>query len=84
MKKPSLITYTAAHFLVDFACGYILYAMYTEGDIETASVALLFVLYNMLAFATQHLFGAIADKFKSNGRVFAVIGIVLTAIGLFV
>lgn len=84
MRKTSLITYTAAHFLVDFACGYILYAMYTEGDIEAASVALLFILYNMLAFATQHLFGAIADKVKSNGRVFAVAGIISTAIGLFV
>lgn len=84
MKKTSLLTYTAAHFLVDFACGYILYAMYTEGDIDTASVATLFILYNMLAFATQHLFGAIADKIKSNGRVFAVAGIISTAIGLFV
>lgn len=84
MKKTSLMTYTAAHFLVDFACGYILYAMYTEGDIEAASAALLFILYNMLAFATQHLFGAIADKVKSNGRVFAVAGIISTAAGLFV
>lgn len=84
MRKPSLITYTAAHFLVDFACGYILYAMYTEGDIEAASVATLFILYNMLAFATQHVFGALADKVKSNGRIFAAAGIISTAVGLFI
>lgn len=84
MKSTSLLTYTAAHFLVDFACGYILYAMYTAGEIEAASVALLFVLYNLLAFATQHAFGAIADKIKSNGRIFAVIGITATALGLFI
>ncbi len=84
MKSTSLITYTAAHFLVDFACGYILYAMYTAGELEAASVTALFVLYNLLAFATQHAFGAIADKVKSNGRIFAVIGITATAVGLFV
>ena len=84
MKKTSLITYTASHFLVDFACGYILYAMYAEGAIDTASVAVLFVLYNMLAFATQHIFGALADKVRSNGRIFAVAGILATAVGLFV
>ncbi len=84
MRKTSLITYTAAHFLVDFACGYILYAMYTEGDIDSSSVAVLFMLYNMLAFATQHVFGAAADKIGSNGRIFAVAGIISTAVGLFV
>ncbi len=84
MKNTSLITYTAAHLLVDFACGYILYAMYTEGEIEAAAVAGLFMLYNLLAFATQHVFGVIADKFKSNGRAFAVIGIIATAVGLFI
>ncbi len=82
MKKTSLLTYTAAHFLVDFACGYILYAMYTADAIAAETVAILFILYNLLAFATQHLFGMIADALKSNGRVFAVIGIALTAIGL--
>ncbi len=84
MKNTSLITYAAAHLLVDFACGYILYAMYTEGEIEAASVAGLFMLYNLLAFATQHVFGVIADKIRSNGRVFAVIGIITTSSGLFI
>ncbi|MGM9643323.1 MAG: hypothetical protein ACI3XI_08955 [Eubacteriales bacterium] len=80
--KTSLISYTAAHFLVDFSCGYILYAMFTDGVIDAEAVALLFLLYNLLAFATQHLFGMLADAVKSNGRVFAVIGIAMTAIGL--
>lgn len=80
--KTSLISYTAAHFLVDFSCGYILYAMFAEGVIDAEAVALLFLLYNLLAFATQHLFGMLADAVKSNGRVFAVIGIALTAVGL--
>ncbi len=84
MKDNSLITYTISHFLVDLACGYILYAMYASGDIDAASVALLFILYNMLAFATQHLFGALADKVRSNGRIFAVCGILSTAIGVMI
>lgn len=59
MKKCPLTVYTVSHFLVDLACGYTLYSMYTKGEIEAAAVAVLFILYNMLAFATQHLFGAL-------------------------
>ena len=84
MKNTSLLTYAAAHFLVDFACGYILYAMFTEGEITAATAAGIFLLYNLLAFGTQFIFGAISDKLRSNGRLFAVIGIVATAIGLFI
>lgn len=84
MKNTSLLTYTAAHLLVDFACGYILYAMYAEGEIAAGEVAGLFMLYNLLAFATQHAFGAICDKLGSNGRIFATLGIALTSIGLFI
>lgn len=84
MKNTSLITYTAAHLLEDLACGYILYAMYTEGEITAATSAGLFMLYNLLAFATQHVFGVISDKIRSNGRLFAVLGIAATAIGLFI
>ncbi len=84
MKNTSLLTYTAAHLLVDFACGYILYAMYIEGEITAVASAGLFMLYNLLAFATQHIFGVISDKIRSNGRLFAVIGITATAVGLFI
>ena len=84
MKKCPLTVYTASHFLVDLACGYTLYSMYAEGKIEAASVAVLFILYNMLAFATQHLFGALADKVNSNGSLFAFIGIISTAIGVLI
>ena len=84
MKKCPLTVYTVSHFLVDLACGYTLYSMYTKGEIEAAAVAVLFILYNMLAFATQHLFGAIADKVKSNGSLFAFIGILSTAVGVLI
>ncbi|MBQ1194667.1 MAG: hypothetical protein IIX44_00310 [Clostridia bacterium] len=84
MKKCPLTVYTASHFLVDLACGYTLYSMYAEGKIEAASVAVLFILYNMLAFATQHLFGALADKVNSNGSTFAFIGILATAAGVLI
>ena len=84
MKKCPLTVYTASHFLVDLACGYTLYSMYAEGKIEAASVAVLFILYNMLAFATQHLFGALADKVKSNGSTFAFVGIISTAVGVLI
>lgn len=84
MKKCPLTVFTASHFLVDLACGYTLYSMYADGKIEAASVAVLFILYNMLAFATQHLFGALADKLNSNGSTFAFVGIISTAVGVLI
>lgn len=84
MKKTSLMAFTAGHFLVDLSCGYILYAMYTADVIDPLEVGGLFMLYNLLAFATQHLFGVIADRIVSGGRSFAVVGIAATAIGLFI
>lgn len=84
MKKRPLSVYILSHFLVDLACGYTLYSMYVKGEIEAASVAVLFILYNMLAFATQHLFGALADKVKSNGSHFAFVGILSTALGVLI
>ena len=84
MKKCPLAVYTVSHFLVDLACGYTLYSMYAQGLIEANFVAVLFILYNMLAFATQHLFGAIADKLGSNGSIFAFTGIISTAIGVLI
>ena len=84
MKRNSSITaYTVGHLLVDFACGYILYYMYTQETIEVIEVGGIFVLYNLLAFATQFIFGIAADKFASNGRFFATCGCIVTALGLF-
>lgn len=80
----SLIAYSAGHFLVDFACGYELWAMYVRGDLEIISVSLIFLVYNLLAFATQFALGAVSDKMKSNGALFAAAGCVLTAVGMLV
>lgn len=82
MKSTSLITYSASHFLVDFACGYALFSMYTEGLLEADRIAIIFILYDLLAFGVQYIFGAIADKLRSNGRLFAVAGIAATALGI--
>ncbi|MCQ2354686.1 MAG: hypothetical protein MJ102_06250 [Clostridia bacterium] len=80
--RSSLITYTAGHFLVDFACGYILFNMYAAEQLEAVSVSFLFIFYNLLAFGTQFALGAVSDMIRSNGSFFAVIGCILTAAGL--
>ena len=80
--RSSLITYTAGHFLVDFACGYILFNMYAAEQLEAVSVSLLFIFYNLLAFGTQFALGAVSDMIRSNGSLFAASGCVLTAAGL--
>lgn len=80
--NSSLMTYSIGHFAVDFSCGFMLYTMYVRGDLEAASVPLLFLVYNLIAFGAQYIIGAAGDFFKSNGRVFAIAGCLLTVAGL--
>ena len=80
----SLITYSAGHFLVDFACGYILWSMYAKEELDGLSVISVFILYNFFAFATQFIFGILADRIRSNGSAFAIAGCTSAAIGMLV
>jgi FSR family fosmidomycin resistance protein-like MFS transporter len=67
-------TYSATHFLVDFACAFLMFR-----HIAGAPDAYLCVLlYNFLAFALQMPLGIVADKLNRN-HLLAALGTLLAA-----
>ena len=66
MKRRRLMIWTAAHFAVDFGCFLVLFGalkpavMGAAGSLET--VALGFLLYNVLAFGLQAIIGQLTDE----------------------
>ena len=68
--------YSAAHFLVDFACAFLMFRCVAG----TPDGYLFVLVYNFCAFAMQMPLGVIADKLNRN-HLFAVSGCVLVALG---
>ena len=66
--------YSAVHFLVDFACAFLMFRFIAK----TPDGYLCVLLYNFCAFAMQMPLGIIADKLNRN-YLFAATGCVLTA-----
>jgi hypothetical protein len=64
--------YSAAHFLVDFACAFLMF----RGAEGTPDWYLCVLLYNFCAFAMQMPLGVLADQWDRNS-LFAAIGCVL-------
>ncbi len=71
---PLLSVYSAGHFLVDFACAFLMFSLPSEERV------LVFLLYNFCAFALQMPAGLAADKLNRNGIV-AAVGLGLTCLG---
>jgi FSR family fosmidomycin resistance protein-like MFS transporter len=67
--------YSIAHFLVDFACAFLMFHSVTG----TPDGYLCVLLYNFCAFAMQMPLGIIADKLNRN-YLFAVIGCALVGL----
>lgn len=71
----------ASHAVVDFCCAAELY--YFIGKIDIVLLLKLVVLYNVLAFGLQPIFGFMADKFKHfmgfaiTGCLFLIAGIII-------
>jgi FSR family fosmidomycin resistance protein-like MFS transporter len=77
----NLSVYGASHFLVDAICAGALFTMLSAG-ITQSEIVFLFVLYNILAFGLQLPLGALCDKIQ-NPKVFAILGIIITLLGMF-
>ncbi len=74
-KGQLLFIYSCGHFLVDFACAYLMFsAPMREGD-RLLSI----ILYNFCAFALQMPIGLIADRLNRNSAI-ASVGMLLIAI----
>jgi len=74
MHGKLLTLYSIGHFLVDFACAYLMISLVASAQ-ETRLICLL--LYNFCAFALQMPAGLITDKLDRNAAV-AVSGFALT------
>ena len=67
--------YSATHFLVDFACAFLMF----RSIAGTPDAYLCVLIYNFCAFAMQMPLGVIADKWNRN-YLFAIFGCVLVGL----
>ena len=69
-------TYAMAHFLVDFACAFLVFRAVSSSPDRYLGI----LLYNFCAFAAQMPIGVLADRIGRN-YLFAILGCALTAAG---
>ena len=77
--KALLASRSFAHFAVDLACGFVALGVFVPGAATQAEATLGVLLYNLLAFATQPLLGALCDRFPR--RPWAALGCLAVAAG---
>jgi FSR family fosmidomycin resistance protein-like MFS transporter len=75
----NISVYSVSHALVDAACVATLFAAASSGGDESQTLFQLILIYNVLAFSTQPVFGLLADKYKTP-VLSAVVGILLVAV----
>jgi FSR family fosmidomycin resistance protein-like MFS transporter len=74
----NISVYSLSHALVDAACAATVFGIGATGRAEPRDLILLIILYNVLAFATQPVFGLMVDVFKVSAYTSAF-GILLVA-----
>ena len=80
-EKAKIIgIYGVVHAIVDFASAFTVY--YLSGKIETLELLQIIILYNVLAFGLQSVFGAVTDR-VGKPQNFSIIGCLLLIAGLF-
>ena len=79
--KNSLASWTIAHFAVDMSCFYILYRgvehLYTALSWThwQEMLAIASLVYNILAFGLQVVFGALSDRFPKLEKIIGIEGL---------
>lgn len=80
IQKVKVIgAYSVAHAIVDFCCAAVIYSFI--GSTDTGFLLKLAVLYNILAFGLQSIFGLIVDKYNIP-RKSAIFGCLFLILGL--
>ncbi len=74
----NISVYSAAHMLVDAACAATLFAIIALGREDPQDLFQLVLIYNVIAFSTQPVFGLLVDRYKVPAQT-AVLGILLVA-----
>jgi hypothetical protein len=74
----NITAYSLAHALVDAACAATLFAIVSLGRYDPQNLVQLILIYDVIAFSTQPVFGLLVDKFKMPAQT-AAVGILLVA-----
>jgi FSR family fosmidomycin resistance protein-like MFS transporter len=77
----NLLVFGSGHFLIDAISALILFSLVFSKTQSMPSVVLMVVLYNILAFGTQIVFGELIDKYKVPKKA-AMIGTLLAIIAI--
>ncbi len=75
----NLFVYGSTHAIVDAVCAGVVFSILKDEIVDASSFFILVVLYNVLAFGLQFIFGFISDYFKSP-RLITLIGSIFTII----
>lgn len=78
--KIGILLYSLLHFLVDGVCSLVIWARLYQGASIQSDI--LFIIYNVLAFCTQPLFGILVDKYKNKEKLFLASSIILLILGV--
>lgn len=80
MRYLKLTINSISHFAVDFACFFVLYKSVSL-SFSAEIVGILFLIYNIIAFGTQFIFGFLGDE---KPRIpLGAIGVLLVLLGVF-
>ena len=74
----NITAYSLAHALVDATCAATLFAILTMSRDDPRNLVQLILIYDVIAFSTQPVFGLLVDKFKIPAQT-AAVGILLVA-----
>lgn len=77
--SANLLVYGITHAVVDSICAAVIFTIFVNQIVNTATFITLVILYNTLAFGLQVIFGLATDYLKSP-RVAAFLGCVLIGI----
>lgn len=76
-----IAAYSVTHALVDGACAAMLFAMIASGRNDLQNLVQLVLIYDVIAFSMQPIFGLLVDALKAPAQVAAVgIGLVAASI----
>jgi len=82
MSRKNLLSdiaaYSVAHALVDGACAAMLFAIIASDRNDLQNLVQFVLIYDIIAFSTQPIFGLLVDALKAPAQV-AALGIVLVA-----
>jgi len=77
--SANLFVYGTAHAIVDGICAAVIFSILKNQIVSTTDFISLVILYNVLAFGLQAIFGLATDYFKSP-RAVAFLGCILTGL----